>query len=379
MPSSQPNSSDTKMKVLIAAGGTGGHIFPGIATGLTLKKLYPQYEVYYACGERELELNIYKNNNITPVVFPSRQLGSGIMSKINGVLAALKITVAARKYIRQNNIDVVIGFGGYVSGPVTLGGVLAGVKTAVHEANSIPGKTNKILAPLVNLTAVHFPITTQHLKGRKTVVVGMPIRPLTQVADTATARESLGLDLQKQTLLIMGGSQGAKYLYEKITAALPALDKELKQPIQILWSTGQNNFSDLESVLSKLSLNNITVKLTPFISDVGTALSAATIAVARAGASALAELTAFNIYTLYVPFPAAIYDHQTLNAQQIEKYGAGLVLPEKSLSDQVITHSILKAFQHVSSSSKNSVPEELNSSNAAERLAKELTSLLSVR
>lgn len=371
----KPAPGEKKFKVLIAAGGTGGHIFPGIATGTALKSLYPNCEITYACGQRELELNIYKSNGIEPLVFPSKQLGSGLMSRVRAVFAALSITMKARRYIKQNAINAVVGFGGYVSGPVTLGGVFSGAKTAIHEANSIPGKTNRILAPLVNLTAVHFPITLAKLKARKKIVTGMPIRPLAVIEDKRTAREKLGLHPEKKTLLIMGGSQGAKFLYQKIAAALPSVDKELSEPLQIYWSTGEANFAELQSTLAEMTFSHLEIKLTPFIADMGTALSATDISIARAGASALAELVSFNIYTLYVPFPAAIYDHQTLNAQQIERYGAGAVLPEKSLTSQTITRGIIKALVHAKKNQKFPIPDELNSSQAAEKLAREIASL----
>src|SRR5690606_1519461 len=127
------------------------------------------------------------------------------------------------------------------------------------------------------------------------------------------------------SLLIMGGSQGAKFLYESIANQLPVMDASVAQPLEILWSTGEAHFDELKSRTESLQLKNIKLHLTPFISDMANALASANLALARAGASALAELIAFRVYTIYVPFPGAIYDHQTLNAREAEKYGLGVL------------------------------------------------------
>src|SRR5690606_14841895 len=132
------------------------------------------------------------------------------------------------------------------AGPTVLAGKLAGCKTAIHEANSIPGRTNRILGPFMNLTASHFESTLAKLGGKNQVALGMPIRPLNAAGSKQEARRSLGLDPDLETLLIMGGSQGARFLYQSIMAKLPELDKVLHRPVQVLWSTGENNLAELQ-------------------------------------------------------------------------------------------------------------------------------------
>lgn len=361
--------------IVIAAGGTGGHIFPAIATGQALQQMRPDATIIYACGERPLEVGLYQKNKIKPVVFPARQISAGLSGKISGIMAAAGNVWRARQWVKSVNADLVVGFGGYVAGPTVLGAWLAGCKTAIHEANSIPGRTNRILGPLVHLTAAHFESTLKRLGGRNKMAVGMPIRPLAAATSPAQARISLNLEPDKPTLLIMGGSQGALFLYESLIKVLPELDSKLSEPVQILWSTGEAHLVHLQALASKVTLNRINLQMVPFIADMGNALMAADLALARAGASALAELTAFGVYTVYVPFPGAIYDHQTLNAREVSNYQLGVMLPEKDVPARVVD-VVLEAFNTVRTTKLPTPPPSLESGGAARRLAQALLDLI---
>ncbi len=362
--------------IVIAAGGTGGHIFPAIATGRALEELAPGAKIIYACGERPLEISLYERNGITPVIFPARQIRSGLSGKLMGVVAAGGNVFRALRWVRSVNADLVIGFGGYVAGPTVLGAKFAGRKTALHEANSVPGRTNRILGSMMNLTASHFETTLKHLGGKTKMAIGMPIRPLAAAETKGEARIALGLNPDLDTMLIMGGSQGAKFLYETILKQLPHLDAALDRPIQILWSTGEQHLDHLLSLADKVTFQNIKLHLVPFISDMGNALKAADLAVARSGASALAELTAFRVYTIYVPFPGAIYDHQTINAREAERFGLGKVIPEPDV-EKLLRPYLLEALGKVRSGYTPQPPPSLDSNHAAARLAQELLKLLS--
>lgn len=364
----------TSPVIVIAAGGTGGHIFPAIATGQEIAELRPDATIIYACGERPLEIDLYRTNGIEPVIFPARQIRPGLVGRIGGIMAAAGNVASARQWVKSVNADLVVGFGGYVAGPTVLGAKFAGCKTAIHEANSIPGRTNRILGRLMDLTATHFESTLALLGGKKKLALGMPIRRLDYDLDRGEARERLGLARDTPTLLIMGGSQGAKYLYEAIARDLPKLDVQLTQPLQILWSTGQNNFADVKKAVDALALAQLRVHIVPFISDMNSALRSADMAVARAGASAFAELTAFRVYTIYVPFPGAIYDHQTLNAQEAQKAGVGVIIPEKQVPQELVS-AILAGLQRVQAGAALEAPASLDSRYAARRLAEELLAL----
>ncbi|MBX7244175.1 MAG: UDP-N-acetylglucosamine--N-acetylmuramyl-(pentapeptide) pyrophosphoryl-undecaprenol N-acetylglucosamine transferase [Candidatus Sumerlaeaceae bacterium] len=320
------------MKLLIAAGGTGGHIFPAIALGEALRRHHPAVEFRFLCGERELERKLYADNGIDPIVFPARQLGTGLVSMLKGGLAAAGNLARAAALIRREKFDEVIGFGGYVSGPAVAAGVLLGRVTAIHEANTVPGKTNRLLAPFVTFCAINFPETASHLRARRIEIVGMPIREgLTQGA-RADGLEYFDLAADRKTLLILGGSQGAKYLYETLIQALPLLDTPKNSNLQILWSTGTGNHEMLEGRLRGMGLRHIQVVMRPFIDRMDLALAVADVALARAGASSIAELLACGVRPLLIPLPSAIYDHQTQNANSISKLGIGEMVTEKDLN-----------------------------------------------
>lgn len=361
--------------IAIAAGGTGGHIFPAIATGEKIRELRPDIDVVYACGEKPLEIGLFKSSGIEPVVFPARQIRRGMVGKFTGIVAAFGNLWRAWCWVRRINADVVMGFGGYVSGPTVLGGIFAGRKTAIHEANSVPGVTNKVLAPLVTLTTAHFESTLDLLKGKRELALGMPLRRLEFGGSKEDAREELGLDKDRMTILVIGGSQGAKFLYHSIMDCLTELDTVFDRPVQILWSTGQNNLAELAGRLDGLALKNIKVHLQPFLDNMAAALATTDLAIARAGASSLAELVSFGVYTIYVPFPAAIYDHQTLNAREAEQHGLGRVLPEPEVKARLV-ELVRESYAKVQNGYTMRPPESLDSSKAAERLARNVIEMV---
>lgn len=362
-------------RILIAAGGTGGHIFPAIALGAALREHYPDVQCDFLCGERELERRLYASNGIVPVVFPARQLGRGITGKATGALAAALNTLRAVRLILRNRYQVVVGMGGYVCGPAMAAARLTGRRTAIHEANSIPGKTNRLLAPWVDLSAVHFPATCAQFRARKCVPVGMPIRRQVTSGSREEGLRLFNLDPDRRTLLVLGGSQGAKYLYDTLMNAIPLLDTAEQADCQILWSTGTGNYDELAGRLREHATRHISVNLFPFIDRMEHALAVADVAVARAGASTIAELLACGIYALYIPFPAAIYDHQTLNAREVVAAGAGDLLPEKELTPERAAAQIRMLFDRARQSSRLTVPEGLDSRDAARRLAEMVLSL----
>ena len=362
-------------RILIAAGGTGGHIFPAIALGEALARHYPEVRCDFLCGERELERRLYAANGIVPTVFPVRQLGRGLVGRISGILAAAGNTLRAARLIRRNRYDVVVGMGGYVCGPAVLGARLLRRATALHEANSIPGKTNTALAPYVDFCAVHFPCTAASLKARRTIALGMPIRESVTGGSREEAVRLFDLDPDRRTLLILGGSQGAKYLYDTLMKDLPLLDVPELADSQILWSTGTGNYDELAARLRERPMRHLAVKLMPFIDRMDHALAVADVAVARAGASTIAELLACGVYALYVPFPSAIYDHQTLNAREVEKVGAGELIPEKELTPERAAER-MKMLLERARSGRLTPPDVLDSREAARRLADEVMALV---
>lgn len=364
------------LRLLIAAGGTGGHILPAVALGEALSTYHKEVEFRYLCGERPLERELYAQNAIEPIVLPARQVGRGISGKLQGFGAALGNTFRAMALLRREKFDAVIGMGGYVTGPAVLAGVLLGRKTAIHEANSIPGKTNRYLAPWVDLCAVHFPVTGRLLRSKRVLVCGMPIRQSFSSGCREQGQKIFGLSTHKRTLLISGGSQGAKYLYATLMSALPQIDTPENEDLQILWSTGTGNYEELNRQLQGVALQHLTVKLIPFIKETNHAFAAADVALARAGASTIAEFLASGLFALYVPLPSAIYDHQTLNAREVVKLDAGEMIAEKELSAARVGQAVRSLLEKARLGKRLEMRSELDSRHAARTLADALCGLI---
>lgn len=337
-------SERTEVKVLIAAGGTGGHILPAIALGRELVSRH-SVEVLYLCGQRPVELELYRRSGIDPIVVPARQLGAGLRSRLRGLWHAFRVTAFAMNLIRRESVRVVVGMGGYVSGPAMLAAVLARRPTLIHEANSVPGKTNRWLAPWVDVVAVNFPAALDSLRCRRAEVVGMPIREEIWQGCREMGWREFDLEPRRRTLLVVGGSQGARNLSLKLLEALPHLDAPDMEGVQILWSSGTTNFEELDAALRQRSWRFLKIRLLPFISRMDLALAVADAAVSRAGASTIAEFLATGIYALYIPLPIAVYDHQRLNAEQLERAGLGELLPEHAMNPSATAGRIRSLLQ----------------------------------
>jgi UDP-N-acetylglucosamine--N-acetylmuramyl-(pentapeptide) pyrophosphoryl-undecaprenol N-acetylglucosamine transferase len=366
---------DMDIRILIAAGGTGGHIMPALAVGKALRRYHPNVEVTFLCGERELERRLYADHGESPIVFPARMLGGGLGGRLRGGLAAAANVARARHLVLRQRFPVVLGMGGYVSGPAVLGARLAGSRTAIHEANAVAGRANRWLARWVDLCATHFVDTEPPLRGREVVRCGMPIREGLGTADRADAAGYFGLDPSRPVLLVIGGSQGARPLYDRLMATLPLLDTERLSGLQMLWAAGQAHAADLEASLAAKPVRHLRVHLVPFISRMDLALSVADGALARAGASTLAELVSCGIPTLFVPYPHAVHDHQTRNAIHAARCGAADWIAEADFTPETIRDRIEALIARMSPGRRQPVPPELDSRSAARDLAAALVAL----
>jgi UDP-N-acetylglucosamine--N-acetylmuramyl-(pentapeptide) pyrophosphoryl-undecaprenol N-acetylglucosamine transferase len=361
--------------ILIAAGGTGGHIMPALAVGDALRRYHPGVEVVFLCGERELERSLYANHGESPIVMPARTLSGGIFAKMGGVAAACGNIWRARRVAVERRVRVVLGMGGYVSGPAVLGARLAGCRTAIHEANAVAGRANRWLAPLVDLCALHFAETQPRIRAREVLRCGMPIREGLGAADRSEAAKYFGLDPSRPVMLIIGGSQGARPLYDRLMAALPVLDCAEHSGIQLLWAAGQANAESLSARLSAQRPKHLQITVVPFISRMDLALALADGAIARAGASTLAELISCGIPTLFVPYPHAVHDHQTRNAICAANCGAGDWIAETDLMPDAIREKVGGLLARLAPGKRQPVPPELDSRCAARDLAAALVAL----
>lgn len=327
------------MRVLFAGGGTGGHLYPGIAMAEKLQSMVPGTLVSFAGTSRGIEATEVPRLGYRLHLLPSRGLTRGwspkeILSNI-GVLADFAAALAkSAALIRIENPDVVVGTGGYVSAPVLLAAQLLGRKTLIQEQNAFPGLTTRLLSRMASELHLSFEESRRFFpRGARTFVTGNPARSFS-AQDPADARRRFGLDPGRPTLLVFGGSRGARSINNAVLSSLGRLGGK----VNLIWQTGALDFPRVGAEVSRSE----TLWFGPYIEDMGPAYAAADLVLCRAGASTLAELTNLGKAAVLVPYPYAAADHQRHNALAMVKAGAALMIEDDRLSDGVSIDSILQ-------------------------------------
>jgi UDP-N-acetylglucosamine--N-acetylmuramyl-(pentapeptide) pyrophosphoryl-undecaprenol N-acetylglucosamine transferase len=312
-------------KVVISGGGTGGHIFPAIAIADEIKHRNPEVEILFigAVGKMEMEKVPKAGYKIIglPIAGFQRQF-----SFSNFVLPfkILQSLIKAKNILKEFEPQVVIGVGGYASGPTLKAATSLKIPTLIQEQNSFPGKTNKILANRVNRICTAYEGLEKFFPKEKLVLTGNPVRAgvvehLTQKREEAIA--FFNLDKNKPTILVIGGSLGAKTLNESVLHAIPLIEKK---NVQVLWQSGKSSFQSMKAEMNRLQPTQ--VYLHEFIFEMDLAYAAAEIIVSRAGAIAVSELCLVNKPVILVPSPNVAEDHQTKNAMALVNKNAAVLV-----------------------------------------------------
>lgn len=315
------------MRILFAGGGTGGHLYPGIAVADELRRRDPATAVSFVGTARGLESRVVPALGLPLDLIRSAGLkGKSIVALLRGLALLPLSAIDAWRVLSARRPDVVVGVGGYSSGPVLLLAALRGVPTLLMEQNTAPGFTNRRLAPWVRAAALSYDETLQYFPG-KGVVTGNPVRRefLQALEAGDEARNDGGV-----RVLIVGGSQGARAINEAMVAAAPWL---ADRGLVLTHQTGER---DLARVRAGYAAAGVTATVEPFFHDMNTRMRAADVLVARAGASTLAELTVLGRASVLVPLPTAADDHQRKNARVLAAAGAAEVIEEKDLSGAAI-------------------------------------------
>ncbi len=318
--------------MLIAAGGTGGHIYPGIAVAKEVMRRDSASVVKFVGTARGLEMRLVPNAGFELLIIESAGLKNvSSMARLRGLLLLPKSIFAARRLIREFHPDVVVGAGGYVSGPVLLAASLMRRPTMVMDSNALPGWTNRVLARWIDKAAVSFAEALPFFHG-KGVLTGNPVR---SEFFEIPARQRDGAHI---SLLVFGGSQGARAINEAMIAALPGLESQ-RQSLRVTHQTGQ---SDLEKVkqgyMNSGWQNQVNVR--PYIDDMVSEFAKADLIISRAGATSSAELVAAGKAAIMVPFPLAADDHQRKNAEALQAAGAARMILQKELSGERLATEI---------------------------------------
>ncbi len=300
-------------KVTVMAGGTGGHIFPGLAVAQALIARGAQVRWLGADGGMETRL-VPSHGIAIDTIAVKGVRGKGVATLLGAPLRVLRAVRDAARVLRQTRPDAVISFGGYAAGPGGIAARLAGIPLYVHEQNRAAGMTNKVLAKVARQVLVGFPQTFAH-----ETLVGNPVRA--QIAQVPAPEQRDFHHPGALRLLVLGGSQGARAL----NAAVPQAVAAFGQPVDVLHQAGEKL---LEQARQAYADAGVDARVEPFIADMAATYAWADLVVCRAGALTLAELCAVGVGSVLVPFPQAVDDHQTRNAEYLVERGAALLLPQ---------------------------------------------------
>ena len=333
------------MKVLIACGGSGGHIFPAIALAQGLKEKNGGIDLLFVGSNTALDRRIFEKERCRYELISSNKLPykKSLKVAIFFVKAFLDLARSFIILIRYSP-NVVVGFGGYVASPVVLAAYVLRIPIVVHEQNVVPGRANAILFRFAKKIAVSFKETKGYL-GRfsdKAVVTGNPIRLTLLKDDRASNIKKLGLSPDKFTVLVVGGSQGAHKLNDAVLQAVTGLDRRMRSMLQVMHITGIMDYSRASQAYKELDIEH---RVFSFVDNIEEAYSASDLVVTRSGASAIFELAYFGRPMILVPYPFAM-SHQTENAKVFSSSGAAMQLDEKELSGEAIRTRIEELFNN---------------------------------
>lgn len=317
--------------ILIVAGGTGGHVFPGLAVAEVLQKQGKR--VLWLGTEQGMENHLIPARGIEFYSIPMLGMrGKGWIRKITTFARLIKTVIQTRKIILKTQTDVVLGMGGYVTAPAGLAAWFLRKKLLIHEQNAIAGLSNRLLAIFATQILQAFPKTFK--SNAKVLTVGNPVRA--SIANLPEPPERLVQHTGKLRVLVLGGSLGAK----AINIVIPEVLAALQQDITIKHQTGKVSYPQ---TLAAYQAKNLTVELVEFIDDMAAAYAWADIVICRSGALTISELAAVGLASILVPLPSAVDDHQTANAKYLTSQGAGILLPQCELKAETVIQ-LLKNF-----------------------------------
>lgn len=362
------------LRVMIAGGGTGGHAYPGIALYRALKRRVDDVSVMFVGAKSGVERGIFEGLGLPHVLLPGRGVrGTSWLSRLTSPFVFAAATLGGVREILRFKPDLVIGTGGYASVAVVMGAVLCGQRRVLQEQNSVPGMTNRILSRFAHLMLLSYAGSRKYFReSLHCEVVGNPLR-IDITPDRQTAVEFFGLDGTLPTVLIFGGSRGARSINDAARAAAANIVE--RRDVQFVFLAGER---DYERVKSGLGGRERLVRVYPFLEEIQHAYSVADVAVSRAGASSVFELAAFGVPTIFVPYPYAADDHQYENVQELAAAGAVEVVGDSAMNGellQAVIESLLDDEQKRRAMSSGS--KTWARTDAADRGAEEILKLAS--
>ncbi|MFQ5697855.1 MAG: undecaprenyldiphospho-muramoylpentapeptide beta-N-acetylglucosaminyltransferase [Myxococcota bacterium] len=310
------------LSVVLAGGGTGGHVYPALALAETIRKREPEARVRFLGTERGIETRVVRRAGYSLDHVPARPVrGTSPIARGRALLSLAAGFLAARRLLRSAGPDLVIGTGGYASVPAVLAALSLGVPVGLIEPNAIPGRANRWLARFVRCVFVQFQAALDRLPRGRAALTGIPVRPL----PLRTPRETRG-ETGTVRLLVIGGSQGAHSINRAMCGALEQLGE--RDGFRITHQTGEADLADVRAAYAEAGVE---AEISAFFDDMMERLSRAHLVLARAGASTIAELCIAGVASILVPYPHAADDHQAANAEALEQTGACRLLDDRQL------------------------------------------------
>jgi UDP-N-acetylglucosamine--N-acetylmuramyl-(pentapeptide) pyrophosphoryl-undecaprenol N-acetylglucosamine transferase len=327
--------SSHQLRVLIAGGGTGGHVYPGIAIGKMIRSRHPQAALLFVGTERGLEAGIVPQEGFDLKTIPVSGLkGVGTLRRIAGLLDIPRSLWESRRILQEFRPNIVVGVGGYSSGPPLLVAALQGIPTLLQEQNAQPGVTNRLLAPFCNRVAVAFEEAAKFF-GKKSVLTGNPVR-----ADFRTVRART--NSEPFCFLVFGGSQGSQAINDAMLEALQHL-QPLFSSMFFIHQTGQKDYERVSKLYQELEVPS---DVRPFFNDMPQQFSRADLLFCRSGATTLAEITVAGKAAILVPFPAATDNHQQKNAEALLNARAAEMMLQRDLTGEKLASRIAYYLRH---------------------------------
>jgi UDP-N-acetylglucosamine--N-acetylmuramyl-(pentapeptide) pyrophosphoryl-undecaprenol N-acetylglucosamine transferase len=329
------NMNSQQPKIIISGGGTGGHIFPAIAIADCLKKRFPQADILFIGAKNRMEMD-----RVPKAGYPIEGLWiSGFkrelsLDNLSFPFKLISSMINARKILKRFKPDVVVGVGGFASGPTMKTAASMGIPIVIQEQNSYPGITNKIVAKKASKICVAYDNMEKWFPKDKIVLTGNPLRnnivPMNDRRDEGVA--FFGLNPEKKTILLVGGSQGALGINKGISAQLASFKKN---DYQLIWQTGTHYFDKASKEVQENGLQD-RIKCTVFIDRMDLAYAAADVVISRAGAMSISELSLLNKAVVFVPLPTAAEDHQTKNAMSLVNANAAIIVKNSETEKELL-------------------------------------------
>lgn len=366
------------MRVIISGGGTGGHIFPALSIAEALKKRFPHVEILFVGAENRMEMEKIPAAGYPIVGLPVAGFDRKNLLRNIGVLIKLQKSLhLAKKTLKDFRPDIAIGVGGYASGPTLKMASKLGIPTLIQEQNSYAGVTNKLLAQKASKICVAYDGMERFFPKEKIVLTGNPVRQhlLVKVEDRQEAFSFFGLDPEKKTILVVGGSLGARTINNSLLAGI---DKFAGSDVQVLWQSGKIYHEALKEKLAQKG-NPSNIHLYDFISRMDLAYAVADLVVSRAGAGSISELCLLGKAAILVPSPNVAEDHQTKNALALVNKEAAILIKDGDAEHKLVDEALKEVQDTVLLAKLSANVSKLALPDSAERIVDEIVKIVEAK